>query len=117
MVDARAACPSRPVWQARGKFRHIDRASDPRRTLAAVACPDSTDEPELVRSLARGREALGRIGLRLTAGFTTSEIVDLIEAERDELEHLELPRYGRPVTRAWIAAQLKDLREELVEVS
>ena len=55
--------------------------------------------------------------MRVTAGYATNEIVAIVEAERDEIQHLPLPRYGRPVTRAWIAAQLKDLHEELVEVS
>ena len=55
--------------------------------------------------------------MRLTAGYTTAEIATLVEAERDQIEHLALPRYGAPVSTNWIGHQLKMLRDELEEVS
>jgi hypothetical protein len=65
----------------------------------------------------RGREALGHIAMRMSAGYTSDEIAAIVEAERERLQHLPLPRFGQPVSRAWIAAQLHDLRAELREVS
>ena len=82
--------------------------------LPPVATADSTDEPELVagRRSPLGREALGRIAMRLTAGCTKKEVATLIEAERDEIEHLQLPRREKPVSTNWVNARLRDLRAE-----
>lgn len=55
--------------------------------------------------------------MRLSAGNTKAEVAALCEAERDEIEHLALPRYGAKVTTNWVVAQLRMLRDELVQVS
>ena len=41
----------------------------------------------------------------------------MVEAERDKIEHLTLPRRGNPVTTHWVAKELRDLRDELLNVS
>jgi hypothetical protein len=81
--------------------------------------PDLDDVAEQLALRARiealsasGRETYARIGLRVVAGWDRGEIVQALEAERGELEHLEPPV---AITRSWISARLDELRAELAD--
>lgn len=57
----------------------------------------------------RGREIIAQIGLRLVAGFSYDEIAEALERERPELRHLPLPER---VTKSWVSARWRELRQE-----
>lgn len=57
----------------------------------------------------RGRDIIAQIGLRLVAGFSYEEIALELERTRPELQHLPLPE---PVTKSWVSARWRELRQE-----
>ena len=90
--------------------------SGERRTVGTLS-PQTPHEVNWRGLSPESRERLGHIGMRLSAGYTTAEVAAMVEAERDQIEHLTLPRRGLPVTSHWVAKELRDLRDELLDVS
>lgn len=62
----------------------------------------------------RSREIAAQIGLRLSAGFSTAEVATQLTEARPSLKHHELPKGD--VTKHWVAARLRELRQEIEEV-
>lgn len=62
-----------------------------------------------------GREVLGQIALRITAGWTSEEIAREFNHRRLSFEHLPMPK-NRAVgfTSGWVNARLRTLRDEMV---
>ena len=58
----------------------------------------------------RSREAVLHITEREAAGFSLDEIAPTLDRERPELHHLQLPP---KVTKAWLAARMRDVRREI----
>ena len=95
--------------------------------LGGTCAPDSSDAPRLTwvpvpvpteiewgRLSPRGREIAKVIGLRAAAGLSASEIAAKLDEERPALRYLELPH--RPVRHAWVLAQMRALKAEILEV-
>ena len=96
---------------------NVRRSLYARPALSAPQTPTTPANPNWSGLSPCGREALGKIGMRLAAGYNSDEIAAIIQAERGEIEHLPLPARGRPVSRLWVLTQLRELRGELREVS
>lgn len=66
---------------------------------------------------AESRETAALIGYRLSAGLTVDEVADELERERDQIKRNPLPLHGRPVTKSWVTARLRELRREILRTS
>jgi len=60
----------------------------------------------------RSREVVLHVSLREAAGLSLGEVTDVLNVERPEFRHLELPA---KVTKAWVQARLREVRREILE--
>ena len=92
------ACPTRP---------HVP--SSPRATLPCVAAPPPSVDWD--RLTPKGRETATRISLREANGYSYGEIAVLLDAERDQLTHLNPP--PGQTRSSWISAKVRELKDEI----
>jgi hypothetical protein len=59
----------------------------------------------------RSLEIAKQVGLRCAAGYAHDEIAVQIESTRGQVRNLELPE--GPITKAWVAKLLTELRREI----
>jgi len=58
---------------------------------------------------------VGRIALRLSAGFSIDETVAALADEPEKFRHNVVPNRG--ISKAWVLSRMRDLRREIQETS
>ena len=61
----------------------------------------------------QSKEVLAEVGLRLTAGWLASEIVQEFNRRPPPFRHVERPRQGT-FTTSWLNTNMRRLRDEMV---
>jgi hypothetical protein len=60
------------------------------------------------------RAIILNVVFHLEAGYSFDEIAVILDRERPELRHVELPQR---VTKSWVQARLRDVRREIAAAS
>ena len=82
----------------------------------ALMLPSMAAPPEIAweRLSPRGKEIMRQVVLRLAAGYTYTEIAQILDRDRPPFKHL-VPPVGR-IDKSWVSTRTRELKREIEDM-